>query len=919
MSDPWCRVLPRRGAEVLAAFVLMSFVVLPLPAGATAADVGYVDFSYSASGVSDPTGQKPQSKLWHDGGRWWGALFSRAAGSYTIHRLDRASQEWIDTGVVVEERNSARLDALFDGQALYVVSAGTSESSTSASIRVGKWTFDPGLEQYQPVPGFPITVANGGTEVSVIDMDSSGALWVSFTQGEKVFVTHSASGNHLSWTTASVLPFASATTLTTDDIAALVSFDSRIGVMWSNQNDDTMHFAYHEDGAPDAQWTMNNAVSSPDYADDHINLKSLVADPSGRVFAATKTSLDHAGSGAPLTLLLILGETGNWSRRTFGTVADDHTRPIVLIDTENRRLYMLATAPVSGGKIYYKSTSLDSISFSSGRGDVFIGESGAEINNVSSTKQTLDNQSGLVAIASDDNTDLYYHNDLGAGPGPPFVLDTVIESGPAEGSVGPSSAMFGFSGNGAGFECRLDGGTWAGCISPASYSALADGEHIFEVRSVDGSGGMDSSPATRSWTVSSAPPGSVVLVPVADSFVEQGSPSSNYGSAKKLEVDGASGSGGTLVEALVRFDVSGVSGAVSSARLRVYVTNRSSSGPEVFRSATTWVESGVTWNNRPARFGAAVADVGSIGKGWLEIDVTSAVTGNGLHSFTFAPTSTDGADFYSREHSRSPQLIIDYQPGGGGNQSPVADAGVDRSVVSGNGLPVTVSLNGSGSSDQDGSVVTWSWVSDTGISASGVSPNVSVPVGVHVFTLTVTDDGGATATDTVTVTVTDGSAPPPGSVVLVPVADSFVEQGSPSSNYGSAKKLEVDGASGSGGTLVEALVRFDVSGVSGAVSSARLRVYVTNRSSSGPEVFRSATTWVESGVTWNNRPARFGAAVADVGSIGKGWLEIDVTSAVTGNGLHSFTFAPTSTDGADFYSREHSRSPQLIIEYQPAE
>ena len=277
VSDRPGRNSRRRLSLSVALLLMTSLVVVAVPSRAAPVDVGFVDFSYAGGGVSAPTGQKPQSKLWHESGRWWGALFSTGTGSFTIHQLDRVSQEWVDTGVVLEWQNSARLDVLFDGQSLYVVSAATSESSW---IRVGKWTFDPALARYDAVAGFPVTVANGGTEVSVIDIDSTGSLWVTFTQGKSVYVTHSTPGNHSSWSTPSVLPFASATTRTRDDTSALVSFDSRIGVMWSNQNDDTMHFAYHEDEAPDNQWTMNNAVSLPGFAEDHINLKSLTADPS---------------------------------------------------------------------------------------------------------------------------------------------------------------------------------------------------------------------------------------------------------------------------------------------------------------------------------------------------------------------------------------------------------------------------------------------------------------------------------------------------------------------------------------------------------------------------------------------------------------------------------------------------------------
>ena len=80
--------------------------------------------------------------------------------------------------------------------------------------------------------------------------------------------------------------------------------------------------------------------------------------------------------------------------------------------------------------------------------------------------------------------------------------DTSITSGPS-GSGTDASAALSFTATEAGstFECRLDGGTWASCASPKSYSAMAVGSHTFDVRATDAAGNTDASPASRSWTV----------------------------------------------------------------------------------------------------------------------------------------------------------------------------------------------------------------------------------------------------------------------------------------------------------------------------------------------------------------------------------------------------------------------------------
>ena len=94
------------------------------------------------------------------------------------------------------------------------------------------------------------------------------------------------------------------------------------------------------------------------------------------------------------------------------------------------------------------------------------------------------------------------------------------------------------------------------------------------------------------------------------------------------------------------------------------------------------------------------------------------------------------------------------------NDPPVADAGADGTTADddGNGSE-DVALNGTGSSDPDGGIVSYSW-SESGMQiAGGASPVVLLGVGVHTITLTVTDDDGATDTDVVIKTV-NANGPP---------------------------------------------------------------------------------------------------------------------------------------------------------------
>jgi hypothetical protein len=68
-----------------------------------------------------------------------------------------------------------------------------------------------------------------------------------------------------------------------------------------------------------------------------------------------------------------------------------------------------------------------------------------------------------------------------------------------------AAASFTFSGgNGSGYQCQLDGGSYGACTSPASYSGLAQGSHTFAVRAV--TAGSTGPSTSYTWTVDTVPP-----------------------------------------------------------------------------------------------------------------------------------------------------------------------------------------------------------------------------------------------------------------------------------------------------------------------------------------------------------------------------------------------------------------------------
>jgi hypothetical protein len=398
-------------------------------AATAAADVGYEGPTFTANAVAAPSGQKPQSKLWFHDGAWWGSLFVPAAGTngeYRIHRLDAATQTWLDTGTTLDDRNSSEADLLWDGNHLYVASS--SDSAGVPAIHFYRYSYNASSRTYSRDLG-PVEIGTnaGPTEAVVLEKDTTGRLWVTFAkEGPEdgiVYVSHTATTDS-DWVAPFALPFPNeAGDIAADDISALVAYEGKIGVMWSNQTDAKIYFASHADGDPDTAWTLDVALEGPLSSDDHLNLKSLQADAGGRVFAAVKTSLGDAPTpdpGSAQVVLLVLEGNGDWAQHVFGTVANDHTRPIVLTDRLRRKLYVFATSPTFATDgvqtIYYKETSLDNPSFAPGAGQVFIqSTAGNDINDPSSTKQDLSSAPGLVVLASDNAQ--YWHNMLALGGG----------------------------------------------------------------------------------------------------------------------------------------------------------------------------------------------------------------------------------------------------------------------------------------------------------------------------------------------------------------------------------------------------------------------------------------------------------------------------------------------------------------------
>ena len=134
--------------------------------------------------------------------------------------------------------------------------------------------------------------------------------------------------------------------------------------------------------------------------------------------------------------------------------------------------------------------------------------------------------------------------------------------------------------------------------------------------------------------------------------------------------------------------------------------------------------------------------------------ITTPPLAIGDHTLTLTVTDNSGA---SSSDSMQIRVIT-----GVPNQDPVANAGQDQTVADddGDGF-ATVTLDGSASTDPDGSIVDYIWREGTTILGTGVTLTLPLAVGIHTIFLQVNDNTGAGSQDSVVVTVTEGGAPPP--------------------------------------------------------------------------------------------------------------------------------------------------------------
>jgi PKD repeat protein len=788
------------------AFVASLLLLAAATAVAYAADLGHKDQPY-VNGSGGISGSKPESKLWFNDNLWWGSIWDDATQDFWIYKLDPATDNWVKTAARLDDRKGSRADALWDGTSLYVASQAQSDSASSGSnpARLYKFSYDSGTKTYTNLAGgtnpFGIIRTGSKLETLVIAKDGVGTLWATWTQpsgsGRVAFTNHTLGGNDASWSTGVAIPVANTTT-SSDDISSIVSFKldathNAVGVFWSNQATNRDYFAYHVDGAADTAWTEETALApsagNAAPADDHINLK---ADFSGRVYAVVKNSNDTSGQPEIELLRRPVGG-GTWSESVVST-GNTHTRPIVLLDESANTIHVFLTGPtppdttgVSGGTIFEKTSSMTTISFVAGAGTARIRDDvSPRTNNPTSTKQNVSAASGIVVLASDDSDSStpaghrnYWHYRAGAGGGggapvADFTSDVV------GGAPGVTVNFSDASTNTPLSWAWNFGDTTSGALNTStsqnpSHQYLLAGSYTVSLTATNGSGPGTITKTNYIVVTSGGGGGTPITLPAdADTQVKVAS-TTNLGSNIQLRTREENPVASSTYRSYLRFNVQGLTGAVNTVTLRLWVDTASTNTQTVFNTTTlpTWPELTTNGTNAPA-IGSTVYGSSTASPAGAYKDITllpSSIGGNGLVTFALKSSGTTSAYFSSKEGAHAPQLVITQTVSGTAPTANATAATVTEDVAG------PVALSGSDPETCELTFVLVTAPTKGTVNFAGQSAVLcggSLGAFTDTTSVTYTPNLNANGSDSFTYKVNDGtadSAPATATITITPVND----------------------------------------------------------------------------------------------------------------------------------------------------
>ena len=459
-----------------------------------------------------------------------------------------------------------------------------------------------------------------------------------------------------------------------------------------------------------------------------------------------------------------------------------------------------------------------------------------------------------------------------------------------------------------------------------------------------------------------------------DASLSEENPTNNYGQENELLIDGDNPHESGLDKyALIKWDLSSIplNSTVQAVDMTLTVTNKSKNSYELYEIKKDWVEDQTTWNsvdglnpwqvagaNGPndrgtdvlATLAAPTTGVYTISLNAAGLAVVQSWVDNPTSNFGFilaSSTSADGINISSSESDTPndrPLLSVTYLDSGEPPNIPptvsISNPANGSTFTAGENIILSVNAF-----DADGYVALVEFFNGpTKLGEDDSSPYEfswnNIPAGNQNLTAKATDNSGATSSsNSVSIIVQsedgqiilefqDGVSP---SLTYLGTRDASLNEDNPTSNYGQANDLLIDGDNPPNSGLDKyALIKWDLSSIplTSTVESVDMTINVTNKSKNSYELYEIKKDWVEDQTTWNsvdglnpwqvagaNGPddkgtdvlATLAAPTTGVYTISLNAAGLALVQSWVNNPASNFGFifaSQTSPDGIDFSSSE---------------
>ena len=316
-------------------------------------------------------------------------------------------------------------------------------------------------------------------------------------------------------------------------------------------------------------------------------------------------------------------------------------------------------------------------------------------------------------------------------------------------------------------------------------------------------------------------------------------------------------------------------GTAPTSDLTVTISKNAGGDDDLGADQTSLTFTAANWNVAQT-VNVAAQDDGDFNNG----QATFTVASDGLASKSVVATEADN------DTPPPPQSLVVSKTAMTVNEAGQNTFTVKLATAPTSDVTVGIARNGGGDADLSADASTLTFTADNWDVAQTVTVSAAADADFTNGQATFTVSSTGLSSKTVVATEADDDAAPQPSTIPTTIG-SYVRGGTyASTNYGSVSDLVVKNWSSDNETR-HAYLKFDLSGVT-SIASAKLQLFGRVSGSTGSVAVNaysaSDTSWGESTINWNNKPASGSAvrgAVTFTGSTAK-WYDLDVTSFLQG-------------------------------------